>query len=241
MELLQNVWVVVPTYNERENLPPLVAAIAASGASIDRILIVDDSSPDGTAAVARQLPNVQVLERSHPRGYGHSMRAGIQLALRSGAGAVITMDADLSHDPSIFPQLLAALAHADVSVGSRYYESHPLIENWSRHRLVISRLATALVRLSTGVTLGDPTSGFRCWNAATLRRMDLDAVSTGGFAFLYEVLLYARRAGARFHEVPNVYRGRIHGESKLNSRIILEAVRLLPRLFLLRLGDRLRR
>ena len=234
-------WVVIPTYNERLNLPPLVAEITASGASIHRILIVDDASPDGTAALARQLPNVQVLERSHPRGYGHSMRAGIQLALRSGAGAVITMDADLSHDPSIFPQLLAALAHADVVVGSRYCAAHPLIENWSRHRLLISRLATALVRLCTGVTLADPTSGFRCWNAATLRRMDLDAISTGGFAFLYEILLHARRAGAHFHEVPNVYRGRIHGESKLDTRIILEAVRLLPRLLLLRLADRLRR
>ena len=241
MQLLTNVWVVVPTYNERDNIPPLVAAIAASQAPIHQILIVDDASPDGTAAAARELPRVHVLERGNPRGYGHSMRDGIQLALRSGADAVITMDADLSHDPSIIPQLLAALSNADVVVGSRYCQSVALVENWSRHRLLISRAATALVRLCTGVSLGDPTSGFRCWNATLLRRMDLNAVSTGGFAFLYEVLLYARRAGARFHEVPNVYRGRIHGESKLNSRIIMEAARLMPRLLTLRIKDRLSR
>ncbi len=238
---IPNVWIVVPTYNERDNLPPLVAAIGTSQAPIRQILIVDDSSPDGTAVAARALPNVQVLERAAPRGYGHSMRAGLQLALRSGADAVITMDADLSHDPAILPQLLAALAHADVVVGSRYCQNHTLVENWSRHRLLVSRLATALVRLCTGVTLGDPTSGFRCWNAALLRRMDLDAVRSGGFAFLYEVLLHARRAGARFHEAPNLYRGRVHGESKLNLTIILEAVRLLPRLLSLRLADRFRR
>ena len=240
MELFSKVWVVVPTYNERENLPPLVAAISASQVPIDRILIVDDASPDGTASAARALPNVQVLERSHPRGYGHSMRAGIQLALRSGATVVVTMDADLSHDPGILPQLLDALAHADVAVGSRYCRAGALVENWSFHRLLISRLATALVRLCTGVTLSDPTSGFRCWNAALLRRVDLDAVHSGGFAFLYELLLHARRAGARFHEVPNVYRGRVHGESKLNLAIILEAVRLLPRLLSLRLAAGLR-
>lgn len=237
MQILKNVWIVVPTYNERENLLPLVSAIASSQAPIQQILIVDDASPDGTAAAARKLPRVQVLERGNPRGYGHSMRDGIQLALRSGADAVITMDADLSHDPAIIPQLLAALLNADVVVGSRYCRTQALVENWSRHRLLISRAATALVRLCTGVSLGDPTSGFRCWNAALLRRMDLNAVSTGGFAFLYEVLLHARRAGGRFHEVPNVYRGRIHGESKLNARIILEAVRLMPRLLTLRIRD----
>lgn len=240
MELFSKVWVVIPTYNERENLPPLVSAISASQVPIDRILIVDDASPDGTAAVARALPNVQVLERTHPRGYGHSMRAGIQLALRSGATAVVTMDADLSHDPAILPQLLAALEHADVAVGSRYCRTGALVENWSLHRLVISRLATALVRLCTGVTLADPTSGFRCWNAAFLRSVDLNAIRSGGFAFLYELLLHARRAGASFHEVPNVYRGRVHGESKLNLAIVLEAVRLMPRLLSLRLAGGIR-
>jgi dolichol-phosphate mannosyltransferase len=234
----QSVWVVVPTYNERDNLAPLLQSIHAVGDAVQQVLIVDDASPDGTAAAARQFPNVTVLERSGPRGYGHSMRDGLKLALQSGADAVVTMDADLSHDASIIPRMLSILGPFDVVIGSRYCQSQSNVENWSRRRLFISRIATSLVRACTGAAVTDPTAGFRCWNATLLRRMDLDSVQTGGFAFLYELLFYARRAGATFHEVPNLYRGRIHGESKLNTRIVLEALRLLPGLFLRRVTGR---
>jgi dolichol-phosphate mannosyltransferase len=203
--------------------------------AVRQILFVDDASPDGTAAAARAIPNIMVLERNGPRGYGFSMRDGIQHALAAGADVVVTMDADLSHDASIIPAMVDGLAAADVVVGSRYCRSQVLIENWPLHRLLISQFATNLVRLCTGVKLGDSTSGYRCWNAKLLKRMDLDHIHSGGFAFLYESLFYAGRAGARFLEVPNLYRGRIHGESKLNMRIIAEAVRLLPRLLLKRL------
>ena len=229
-----NVWVVVPTHNERDNLQPLVERITEFAPSVKQILFVDDASPDGTAAAARDIPNVLVLERNGPRGYGFSMRDGIQHALAAGADAVVTMDADLSHDASIIPAMIDGLAAADVVIGSRYCRSQVLIENWPRHRLFISQFATTLVSLSTGVQLDDSTSGYRCWNAKLLRRMDLDHIHSGGFAFLYESLFYAGRAGARFLEVPNLYRGRVHGESKLNMRIIVEAARLLPRLFLRR-------
>jgi dolichol-phosphate mannosyltransferase len=177
-----------------------------------------------------------VLERTGPRGYGHAMRDGMRLALESGADAVITMDADLSHDASIIPSMMEGLSQADVVVGSRYCQSGPTVENWSTHRLLVSRFAAFLVRACTGVTLGDPTSGFRCWNSQLLKKVDLDNVRAGGFAFLYEILFHVRQAGGTFLEVPNVYRGRIHGESKLNARIVREAVSLLPRLFARRIA-----
>jgi dolichol-phosphate mannosyltransferase len=234
VSVFQRVWVVVPTYNERDNLEPLVSSIRNSAPFIHQILFVDDASPDGTADKAETMPGVMVLRRQGPRGYGYSMRDGIQLALQSGADAIVTMDADLSHDATIIPQMLDGLSEADVVVGSRYCRSHPLIENWSRRRLFISQLATSLVRGCTGVALGDPTSGYRCWSVPHLKRMDLDGINSGGFAFLYESLFYAKQAGGTFLEVPNVYRGRIHGESKLSLRIIMEAVRLLPRLLVKR-------
>ncbi len=238
MSVFHNVWVVVPTYNERDNLEPLVQAIRQSGPLVHQILFVDDASPDGTAVAAAAIPGVRVLPRQGPRGYGYSMLDGIQMALRSGADAIITMDADLSHDATIIPSLLDGLSHADVVVGSRYCQSQVLIENWSRRRLFLSKTATALVRTCTGAPLGDPTSGYRCWSVPLLKRIDLSRVHSGGFAFLYESLFHANQAGGRFAEVPNIYRGRIHGESKLNMKIVLEAIRLLPRLFFKRIFSR---
>lgn len=225
----------MPTYNERENLQPLVDNIRRAAPFVHQILIVDDASPDGTAEAARSIRGVKVLSRQGPRGYGHSMRDGIQMAIESRADAIVTMDADLSHDASIIPQLIDGLIDADVVVGSRYCQAHSSVENWSRRRLFISQFATSLVRGCSGVALSDPTSGYRCWSVRLLKRMDLRNISSGGFAFLYESLFHAKQAGARFLEVPNIYRGRIHGESKLNSRIVFEAVRLLPKLLFKRI------
>ena len=199
--------------------------------AVRQILIVDDGSPDGTAAVAREIPGVIVLARTGSRGYGHSMRDGLRMALENGADVVITMDADLSHDATILPKLLAGLERADLVIGSRYCSGSALVENWPWHRLLISRLASTLVR--------DTTSGYRCWSRELLRHMEIDAMQAGGFAFLYESLAQARRSGATFLELPNVYRGRIHGESKLNWSIAFEAARLLPRMLARRVGERL--
>lgn len=230
MHLPSFIWLVIPTYNERENLQPLVDSIRHECPQVTTILIVDDGSPDGTAEAARNIPGVEVLARVGVRGYGHSMRDGLQLAVARGAEAVVTMDADLSHDAAILPQLLAGLERADVVIGSRYCSGSALVENWPWYRLWISRAAGGLVTLCTGAPVKDATSGYRCWSAELLQAMDLQDIEAGGFAFLYESLFHARQAGARFGEVPNLYRGRIHGESKLNWKIAFEAMRLLPQL-----------
>lgn len=218
-------------------MEPLTTSIRKECPQVKVILIVDDGSPDGTAEAARKIAGVEVLARTSARGYGHSMRAGLELALARGADAVITMDADLSHDASILPQLLKELDRADVVIGSRYCAGSALVENWPWYRLLISRMAGGLVTVCTGAPVRDTTSGYRCWSAELLRDMNLQQIEAGGFAFLYESLFYARQAGARFSEVPNLYRGRIHGESKLNWKIALEAMRLLPRLLWRRLTD----
>jgi len=226
----QSIWLVIPTYNERDNLLPLSALIRQACPQVNTILIVDDGSPDGTAEAARAIPGLDVLARTGEPGYGHSMRDGLQLAIARGADAVITMDADLSHDASILPELLAGLERAVLVIGSRYCSGSALVENWTWYRLLISRLAGGLVTLCTGAPVRDTTSLYRCWSAELLHAMNLQQIEAGGFAFLYESLFCARQAGARFGEVPNLYRGRIHGESKLNWRIATEAMRLLPRL-----------
>ena len=228
------IWIVIPTYCERENVEPLVESIRRHCPGDPRVLIVDDGSPDGTARVARELSGVEVLERSGPRGYGHSMREGLQRAIAAGAECVVTMDADLSHDPAILPALLEGVGRAELVVGSRYCGEEALVRDWPLRRLVVSRVATMLVRVSTGVALSDPTSGYRCWDAALLRRLQLDRVRSGGFAFLYELLSHVHAAGGTVAEVPNVYHGRTYGESKMNAGIIAEAVRLLPRMLMRR-------
>ena len=233
----QNVWIVVPTYCERDNIQPLTDVIRREFPEVKQILIVDDNSPDGTAAVAKQIPGVTVLERTGNRGYGHSMRDGLRMALENGADAVITMDADLSHDATILPHLLKGLERADLVIGSRYCEGSALVENWPWHRLLISRMASTLVQVCTGAPVRDTTSGYRCWSRGLLAHMELDSIQAGGFAFLYESLAQARRSGATFLELPNVYRGRIHGESKLNLSIALEALRLLPRMLVRRVFE----
>ena len=226
---------MIPTYNERENLKPLTDLIRQEFPQVKSILIVDDGSPDGTAEAARKIPGVEVLARTGERGYGFSMRDGLQLAIARGADVVITMDADLSHDASILPTMLAGLEKADLVIGSRYCAGSALVENWPWYRLLISRMAGGLVTVCTGAPVRDTTSGYRCWSAELLHAMNLVQIEAGGFAFLYESLFHARQAGARFSEVPNLYRGRIHGESKLNWKIAAEAIRLLPRLFWLRI------
>ena len=212
---------------------PLTEVIRREFPAVNQILIVDDGSPDGTAAVAREIPGVTVLERTGTRGYGNSMRDGLR-------SAVITMDADLSHDPTILPKLLAGLERADLVIGSRYCQGSALVENWPWHRLLISRVASTLVKVCTGAPVRDTTSGYRCWSRELLVHMELDSIKAGGFAFLYESLAQARSKGATFLELPNIYRGRIHGESKLNWSIAFEAVRLLPRILVRRILDPVR-
>lgn len=221
--------VIVPTYNERENIGALVAELLRiSGV---RVLIVDDGSPDGTGAEADRLVassegRVSVLHRTGTRGLGRSYVDGMHEALRSGASHVCQMDADFSHDPADIPRLLEASGTADLVIGSRYIPGGQL-RNWAFHRVVLSSIANRYVRAITRLPVHDCTSGFRCWRRELLARLPLDRVLSDGYAFQVEMAWEASMAGGRIAEVPIVFVERRHGASKLSGRVIAESV-LLP-------------
>jgi len=217
--------VIIPTYNERENIPPLVEALLQhDGVSV---LVVDDQSPDGTGAVAddvarRHTGRVDVLHRTSNRGFGRSYVDGIKRALRSGADLICQMDADFSHDPARLPALIAAAAQADVVIGSRYVSGGG-VRNWPLRRRLLSRFANAYVRAITHVDARDCTSGFRCWRREALESLPLDAFVSDGYSFLVEMLFIASRQGRRIAEVPIVYVERREGQSKMSRGVIVES------------------
>ncbi len=233
-------WAVTATYNERDNLPELAQGIVALERPV-KLLIVDDNSPDGTGKAAQELAyehpgTLAVLHRPGKLGYGSAHRLGIGYALDRGAEIVITMDADLSHDPAVIPQLLDALEDADVAVGSRYVPGGGTV-NWGLDRQVLSRGAGMLVRLASGLHQADPTSGYRAYRAPILEAANFREATQEGYAFLVEMLFRCHRAGATIAEVPITFADRRAGQSKLSKRIILESAwRLLP-LFWRRLTD----
>ena len=220
-----DVLVIIPTYNERENLPVVVPAVLAHGY---RVLVVDDASPDGTGQVADELASgasgrVEVLHRTGPRGLGRSYLDAFARALQSQPDVICQMDADLSHDPKYLPRLVAAVDEADVVVGSRYLEGINVV-NWPLYRIVLSRAANAYVRMVTGLSVRDCTSGFRCWRREALAGLPLDQIVSNGYAFLVETLYIAAAHGARLREVPIVFVERRQGQSKLSSAVLLESV-----------------
>jgi dolichol-phosphate mannosyltransferase len=218
--------VIVPTYNERENLSPLIAALLAHPAM--RVLVVDDNSPDGTGDAAAALAaasggRVSVLRRTGPRGLGRSYVEGMQWALRSDATHVCQMDADFSHDPAELPRLLAAGAAAGLVIGSRYVAGGAL-RNWPMHRVVLSRAANWYVRSITRLPVHDCTSGFRCWSRDLLGRLPLDRIVSDGYSFQVEMTWEAREAGGRIVEVPITFVERRQGRSKLSGHVIGESI-----------------
>jgi dolichol-phosphate mannosyltransferase len=221
-----NVMVVVPTYNERDNLPVLAQGILAHEGF--RLLVVDDGSPDGTGQIADDLAaahpgRVEVLHRTGPRGLGRSYIEGLQRALSSNAELILQMDADLSHDPQYLPALAAAAQHYDVVIGSRYLQGVSVV-NWPLHRIFLSAFANRYIRTVTGLSPRDCTSGFRCWRRETLARIPLNRVFSGGYAFLVEMLFHAARDGSRIGEVPIIFVERRQGESKVSSTVLLESL-----------------
>jgi dolichol-phosphate mannosyltransferase len=217
--------VIVPTYNERDNLPVVVAALLRIPDV--QVLVVDDGSPDGTGqvadALARSTPGrVSVVHRTGPRGFGMSYIDGMQRALETGATAICQMDADLSHDPADVPRLLAAMATADLVIGSRYVPGGR-IENWSRHRVLLSAFANRYVRAITGLEIRDITSGFRCWSREALQRLPLHRIASNGFAFQVELAWEAASAGCRIVEVPITFVERRVGASKLSGHVLVES------------------
>jgi dolichol-phosphate mannosyltransferase len=237
--------IVLPTYNERDNLPRVVDAIAAVRQALPMpgdVLVVDDGSPDGTGKVADELaaehPWVSVLHRTEKRGLGPAYLAGFRRALAGGAEYVATMDADFSHDPRDLPMLLAALAENDVAIGSRYVPGGG-IRHWGRLRRGISRGGTLYARGVLGVPVRDLTSGFKCFRREVLEAIDLDRISSVGYAFQIETVYRALAAGFRVCEVPIVFSDRTRGGSKMSRGIVLEAVAKVPALRVRALRGRL--
>jgi len=221
--------VVVPTYNERDNLARLVRELLDIPAL--NVLVVDDGSPDGTGELADDLAAgsdgcVSVLHRRGPRGLGLSYIDGLKKAVQSDAALICQMDADFSHAPADISRLLDAAAEADLVIGSRYVAGGR-IENWPLHRLMLSAFANRYVRAITGIGVHDCTSGFRCWRREALERIPFDHILSDDYSFLVELVWAAARSGCRIAEVPITFVERRLGTSKLSTRALIESA-LIP-------------
>ena len=228
-----SVVVVIPTYNERENLRTLVPRVLALGADY-RLIVVDDNSPDGTGYVADELAatypgRIEVLHRAKKEGIGRAYLAAFALALAGDADLIAEMDADLSHNPDDLPRLVAATATADLVLGSRYVPGGRTV-GWPFRRRFISRLGGRYARAVLGVPIADPTGGFKVFRRATLAALDLAAIRSDGYAFQIEITYRVLRLGYRVVELPIVFHDRVAGASKFSRRIVLEAMVIVWRL-----------
>jgi dolichol-phosphate mannosyltransferase len=217
--------VIVPTFNERDNLPVLLEVLMLQPNV--NVLVVDDHSPDGTGQVADALARtnpgrVDVMHRTERPGLGRSYIDGIRSALDRPVDVICQMDADLSHDPRHLPSLIAAAAGADVIIGSRYVPGGAIV-NWPRRRRILSRAANVYIRAVTRLTPRDCTSGYRCWRREALARLPLDRFTSEGYSFLIEMLHVAAGKGLRMTEVPITFVERRLGESKLTTGVLLES------------------
>ena len=225
--------VCVPTYDERENVEPLVRALGAVlDVSRDRVLVIDDGSPDGTGEIADrlagELPWLDVLHRARKEGIGRAYLAGFARALESDAQLVLEMDCDFSHDPADVPRLIAACEDgADVALGSRWVDGGGT-ENWGVVRRLISRGGSLYARIVLGVSVRDLTGGFKCFRRVVLETIDRDAIAARGYGFQIEGTYRALRSGFRVVEVPITFVDRRVGESKMTGAIVLEAMRQVP-------------
>ncbi len=234
--------VCVPTYNERENLEPMARALGEVLRPGDEVLVIDDNSPDGTGEIAdrlaSELPYLRVLHRPEKQGIGPAYLDGFRDALAAGAELVLEMDCDFSHDPKDVPRLIAAADDADLVLGSRYVRGGG-VRNWGLLRRVISRGGSLYAQVLLGLRLRDLTGGFKCYRRAVLEGIDLDGVSSAGYAFQIETTYRAVRAGFRVVEVPITFVDREVGGSKMSRAIVLEGFWRVPVLRLAALFRRL--
>jgi dolichol-phosphate mannosyltransferase len=239
------VWVVLPTYNEADNLTPITSAILAAvpGATL---LVVDDNSPDGTGRLADALAandaRVKVLHRAAKQGLGRAYLDGFARALGGGAAVVVQMDADFSHDPQTLPGLVAPIVdgRADLVIGSRYAAGGGVVD-WGIGRRIVSRGGSVFAGVVLALRPRDLTGGFKAWRAATLAAVPFDGVHAGGYVFQIEMTFRASRAGARIEEYPITFRDRRIGQSKMSRRIIVEALVVVVQLRFEEIRDRLLR
>ncbi len=238
------VWVILPTYNEAGNIERMVEAVGPKLSADDRILIVDDNSPDGTGRIADGLaaddPRVEVLHRPGKQGLGPAYIAGFRRALEGGAGLVVQMDADFSHDPAYLPRMIAASALADLVVGSRYVPGGGITE-WGAARRLISRGGSLYSRVVLGVPVRDLTGGFKCFRREVLESIELNTVNASGYSFQVEMTYRVLKAGFEVIEVPITFRERQAGSSKMSNSIVIEAAWRVPAIRISSFGRRGRR
>jgi dolichol-phosphate mannosyltransferase len=221
-------WVVLPTYDEADNVGPITAAILLALPEA-HILVVDDDSPDGTGRIADELaardPRIRVRHRAAKQGLGRAYLDGFAIALESGASVVVQMDADFSHDPGVLPALIGPIdeGSADLVIGSRYTDGGGVVD-WGLGRRLISRGGSLFARTVLGLGLNDLTGGFKAWRSSTLAAVPFDGVHAGGYVFQIEMTFRASRLGARIREIPITFRDRRVGQSKMSRRIVVEAL-----------------
>ena len=229
----EKILVIVPTYNEIENIPLIVPAIRENLPTA-HVLVVDDGSPDGTSAKVKEMMQendwIHILDRTAKEGLGKAYMAGFQWALSKDYDLIFEMDADFSHDPKYLPSFIEASKEADLVVGSRYMNGTVNVVNWPLHRLMISYFGNVAARLIAGITINDCTGGFKCFRAETLRAIDWNQVNSAGYSFQVEVNFYVERLGFKITEVPIVFTDRVLGTSKMHGGIIKEAFGLLWKL-----------
>ncbi|MBM3324493.1 MAG: polyprenol monophosphomannose synthase, partial [Calditrichaeota bacterium] len=218
--------VIIPTYNERENIGELLTAIFQQDSNLN-VLIVDDNSPDGTAAYIKERqksePRLRLIERPGKMGLGTAYVAGFRYAIGEGYDFVFEMDADFSHDPKDLPRLMEKIAEFDFVIGSRYVNGISVV-NWPLQRLMLSCFAAWYTRVITGMPIKDPTAGFKCWRTEVLKAIDLDQVKSGGYSFQIEMNFKAWKKGFRYCEIPIIFVERRVGTSKMSKHIVLEAI-----------------
>lgn len=229
---MANTLVIIPTYNEMDNLPRMLDRIDATGLGLD-VLVVDDGSPDGTGNwVKEQLgtrKNLQLIQRVGKQGLGSAYVRGFRYAIEKGYDYVFEMDADFSHDPDYLVDFLREIAHADLVVGSRYINGVTVV-NWPMSRLLLSYFANVYARWATGMPVQDATAGFKCYRVAALKSLDLDKIRSDGYSFQIEVKYKLWKKGFRIKEIPIIFKDRTAGVSKMSGMIVKEALFLLIRL-----------
>jgi dolichol-phosphate mannosyltransferase len=228
--------VIIPTYNEKDNIVELVQRILALPVKI-QVMVVDDNSPDGTGQIADKLalqdPRVSVIHRAGKLGLGTAYMAGFKKGLAEGADRLITMDADFSHDPAYLPALVALAEHYHITIGSRYVPEGGVV-NWDWQRRFLSWGANAFARAALGLKANDCTAGFRCYHREVLLNIDLDRIFSNGYSFLVEMLFKCQRQGYRVGEIPITFANRERGQSKISQREIYKAMYTVTRLSLTR-------
>jgi dolichol-phosphate mannosyltransferase len=224
-------WVILPTYDEAENLERIVGAVLENLPATGRVLVVDDNSPDGTGAIADRLAaeneRIRVLHRERKEGLGPAYLAGFRVALEAGAERIVEMDADFSHDPAYLPKLIGAADHFDLVIGSRYVPGGG-VTDWGPLRRFISRGGSTYARVALGLPIRDLTGGFKCFRREVLEAINLDTIEARGYAFQVETTYRAIKAGFRVVEIPIVFRDRADGTSKMSRSIVAEAIWRVP-------------